>query len=72
MPEEQKTSEVDPYDALPQEVKNEVDQYRAAQQSKRDAEREGRYADAADDSRWIYSVGKRISPAAQAFVGFRH
>jgi|GEM_PF-1512053 len=60
-----------PFDALPKEVQDEVTGYRNAVQSKVDAERNKDFAGAADAGRWIYEVGKRLSPQAQAFVGFK-
>jgi uncharacterized protein YnzC (UPF0291/DUF896 family) len=64
-------SGVNPFDELPKDVQAEVLSYRTAQRSKIDAENDKRFADAADAGRHIYSVGKRMSQAAQVFVGFR-
>lgn len=61
----------DPYDDLPEDVKREVDGYRAAQWAKRDAENRREYGEAADAGREIYRVGTSMSPVAQQFVGFR-
>ena len=62
---------VDPFESLPNDVQIEVNRYRDAIQSKIDAEKAKDYAGAADAGRWIHTVGKGISKAAQDFVGFR-
>ncbi|MDB5167460.1 MAG: hypothetical protein JWN26_605 [Candidatus Saccharibacteria bacterium] len=62
---------IDPFDALPKGVQDEVTRYKNAVQSKVDAEKSKDFAGAADAGRWIYEVGKSISPQAQEFVGFK-
>jgi len=59
----------DPLDALSDNVKAEVMEYRRAVQNKREAQRAKNFALAAEDGRAMYRVEQRLSLEAKAFLG---
>jgi hypothetical protein len=61
-------AEIDPLDALNDDVRGEVLLYRRTVQNKVDSERAKDFAQAAEDGRAIYRFEQTLSPAAKAFL----
>lgn len=62
-------SSIDPFEELPQNVKDEVLAYRRVLQNKRESERDKNFALAAEDGRAIYRVKQSLSKEAKQFLG---
>lgn len=60
---------IDPFEQLPESVKEDVRDYRRAVRNKRESERDKDFAQAAEDGRAIYRVEQALSPEAKQFLG---
>lgn len=60
--------EVDPYDNLPDEVKQEVDRYKMALSFYKESVDTKDFSQAARDKERMYEIGQGLSPAAKAYL----